>query len=179
MRIQIKKWLSIFVLSVSFIFSGCVFTDDEQGGQKTADEGGAQKTADVPEGDREVFDLGEQKTASWTVRVDQFGSMKDDDSELVFDVIFDTNSNANIDKIKALRVWFGSQDSGSLVMDMGVFDQIKRGDGEIFPSKSKSGDDELLFHGHLTVADGDDYSQFTVEIEAESGESEVLSFKIK
>lgn len=107
--------------------------------------------------------LGDQTSQTWTVQGIQFGHMTADAKELVFTLIVG-GTNQPVDKIQAIRIWFGDIDSDSMAM-------------KVSGSKNKEG--KMMFHSHLPLEPGDDHTQFTIEVDTGSGDGELLSFKTK
>ena len=111
-------------------------------------------------GDR--LELGEQKSASWSVTAAQFGALNDASREMVLTLMVSSNGG-ELEKVETFRLWLGDVDSDALVNK--VDGHLK--DGKIF------------LHGHFPIQSGDDYSQFTLEVDDGSDEGEIITFKTK
>ena len=109
------------------------------------------------------IELGEKKTDNWTLQATQFGNMTTDSTQLVFTAILSASGDMPLGQVETMRIWMGDQDSDALVMKLDGF--------------SREG--KLYFHSHLPLENGDDYSQFTVEIDTGNDDGDLLTFKTK
>lgn len=109
------------------------------------------------------IELGEYKSTSWNVMGYQFGNMTADSKELVFTIVVKGGSG-DTSKIDTLRIWFGDIDSDSVVTKL---------------SGRKGENGEMIFHSHLAVEQGDDYKQFSIEIDAGESEGDILTISTK
>lgn len=106
--------------------------------------------------------LGEQKSKSWSVAATQFGKLNADSKEIVLTLVISSNGG-DLSGIEAFRFWFGDADSESMVNKI---------DGSLHEGK-------IYIHGHLPIEKGDDYSQFTLEVDDGSEDGELITFKTK
>ena len=106
------------------------------------------------------FNLGEKQTKNWAVTVYQEGKLAADSTDFGYTVVIKSNGGQLAD-IEAVRIWMGDAESDSLVNRVSL----------------KKTSEAISSHSHLTIEQGDDRSQFTLEIDLGDDEPELVTFK--
>ena len=121
---------------------------------------GAASAADHNHGAK--IELGEQQSPNWTVSVQQFGNMTAASDQLTCNIVVKSNGG-QLSQVEALRLWFGNVDSDSAAIKL-TYSKLDEG---------------LFVHGHIRMENGDDHSQFSVEIDTGTDKTEVVTFATK